>query len=136
MNLKQIFKNNYWSIITEHLISNVCLFGFIFSFFIFQLADYFYFFKNQLHLFSIHSTTLTRLSEHPHFWGIILLELIPFLLTLINQVLLKKFMLYILVFYIVYEIYFIWNIGISPSLFIIVWVYKELRENLELKPQP
>ncbi|AXY61314.1 hypothetical protein CDG61_15640 [Acinetobacter sp. WCHAc010052] len=94
MNLKQIFKNNYWSIMAGHLISNVCLFGFNLLFFIFQLADYFYFFKNQLHLFSIHRTTLTRLSEHPHFWGIILIELIPFLLTFINQVLLKNHALY------------------------------------------
>jgi len=137
MNLKQTFRNNYWSISieTRQFIMNACLFGILFLFFLFQLTDYFYFLKTQIHLFSIYKTTLTRLTEHSYFWGIMLFELIPFLLTFINQVLLKKFIIYILVFYIAYEIYFIWNIGISSSLLIVLWIYKDLRENLALKPQ-
>ena len=124
-----MFNHNFWSIKGFDTKINIFFFTIFFLFLLFHITDYFYFQIHQQHFFSLRNTSITRTVEYPYFWGIMFLELLPFLFTFLNREVLKKIIIFLLMFYIVYELYYIWNFGTSVSLLLIIWIRKGLKEN-------
>jgi len=124
-----MFNHNFWSIKGSDTKIDIFFFVIFFLFLLFYITDYFYFQIHHQHFFSLRSTSITRTVESPYFWGIMFFEFLPFLFTFINREFLNKIILFLLIFYIVYELYYVLNFGTSFSLLLILWIRKGLKEN-------